>query len=257
MNQPSLLPDIAPAGHNQPPLSQLELLQQQHAILLSTADKRMANAARIPAICKDDAMAAKITDMIKLLNSARTEIGKTHEIEKAPYWNAGKVVDGVFNPVAKKLKAAAEQAGIPLTKFQMAKVAEERKLAAEQAERARLEAEKHANAGAALEQENMHAAAGVAFAEAEAYDKRADNAEAVMDAKPSELVQTRTKSGAVASVRVAWTGEITDRNKLDLDALRAYIPMDALVTAVKAFAKAEKRQITGARIFEDAKVGVR
>lgn len=256
MNQPSLLPDIAPQGHNNPP-SQLGLLQQQYTILLDVADKRMANAARIPAICKDEATAAKITDMIKLLNSCRTEVEKTHKVEKAPWLEGGRVVDDLFNPMAKKLKIAAEQAGKPLTKFQLDKAAEVRRKAEEEAEKARLEAEKHANAGAALEQENMHAAAGVAFAEAEAYDKRAESAESVMEAKPSELVQTRTKSGAVASVRVSWTGEVTDRNKLDLEALRAYLPMDALVTAVKAFAKAEKRQIAGARIFEDAKVGVR
>lgn len=266
MNQPSLQqtanlpnePNRLALGGNNPP-SQLELLQQQHAILLSTADKRMANAARIPAICKDDAMAAKITDMIKLLNSARTEIEKTHKIEKAPWLEGGRIVDGVFNPVAKKLTDAAREAGRPLTKFQLDKAAEVRRKAEEEAEKARLKAEKHANAGAALEQENMHAAAGVAFAEAEAYDKRADNAEAVMDAKPSELVQTRTKSGAVASVRMRTVGEVISVAELDLNTLRFFFSPDSLQRALDSFIRAseENRELKGAKIYETAKVSVR
>lgn len=256
MNQPSLLEPIAQAGHNSPP-SQLELLQQQHATLLDTAEKRMANAARIPHVCANDATAQKITDMIKLLNSCRSEIEKTHEIEKAPYWNAGKVVDNFFNPVAKKLKSAAEQAGKPLTNFQMAKVEESRKAAALEVERARLEAEKHANAGAALESENMHAAAGVAFAEAEAYHNRAEDAAAVQDAKPSQLVQTRTKSGAVASVRTRWVGEVTSIAELDLNTLRYFFSPDALQQALGNYIKAGHRELEGAKIYETAAVGVR
>lgn len=255
MNQPLETNRLA-LGGNSPP-SQLETLQQQHATLLDVANKRMANAARIPKVCATEDMAAKITDMIKLLNSARSEIEKTHKIEKAPWLEGGRVVDGLFNPLVKKLTDAAREAGKPLTTFQLAKAAEVRRKAEEEAERSRLEAEKHANAGAALESENMHAAAGVAFAEAEAYDKRAENAEAVQEAKPSQLVQTRTKSGAVASVRTRWVGEVTDLAELDLNTLRYFFSPDALQSALGNYIKAGHRDLKGAKIYETAAVGVR
>lgn len=252
MNEPNRLA----LGGNNPP-SQLELLQQQHATLLDVAGKRIANAARIPKVCATEDMAAKITDMIKLLNSARTETEKTHKVEKAPYLEGGRVVDGFFKPLVDKLTIAAKQAGQPLTAFQMAKVEESRKAAALEAERARLEAEKHANAGAALESENMHAAAGVAFAEAEAYDKRADDAQAMQEAKPSQLVQTRTKSGAVASVRTRIVGEVVNITELDLNTLRYFFSPDSLQQALNNYIKAGHRELKGAKIYVTETVGVR
>lgn len=251
----------APLGHNNPP-SELELLQERlqdtYAPLLEVVDKRLANAAKVPKTCDSDATAQKITDMISLLNKARQELERTHKKEKAPFWDGGKLVDNFFNRVIDKIKIAARDADKPLTKFNQEKVEKIRKEAAERAEQERIEAEKHANAAVALESEGMHAAAGVAFAEAEAYDRRADEADAVQTAKPSELVQTRTKSGAVASLRLKWKGEVENRNALDKEALWPFIHIDALNKALQNWMDTTGgREMAGAKIYESAKTGVR
>lgn len=250
----------APMGHNQPP-SEIEMLQTRlndnHSVLMQTAEKRIANAGKVPKVCKDDATAQKITDLIKLLNSVRQEMEKTHKVEKEPFLTGGRAVDGFFNTVIARIKRAADDASRPLTAFNMHKASEIKRLAAEQVEKERLEAEKHANAGHALQGEGMHAAAGVAFAEAEVYDRRADAAEEKVTAKPGQLVQTRSQTGAVASLRTKWVGTVIDRNLLDLETLRPYIHVDALATAVNAFVRAGWKQLKGAEIKEVPLTSVR
>jgi hypothetical protein len=77
------------------------------------------------------------------------------------------------------------------------------------------------------------------------------------EARPAELSRTRTETGALASLRTVWIGEIVDITALDLNQLRHHISPAALQTAINSFVKAGGRELAGAKIFEQSNVVVR
>ena len=73
------------------------------------------------------------------------------------------------------------------------------------------------------------------------------------EAKPADLVRTRTETGTMATAKSWWDFEITDARELDLESLRPFIPKAALEQALRGFIAAGGREIAGARIFEETK----
>lgn len=69
--------------------------------------------------------------------------------------------------------------------------------------------------------------------------------------KPSGLARTRGDYGSVSTLQTRWVGELRSRRDLDLEALRAFIPEDALAQAIGAFVRAGGRDLRGAAIFEE------
>jgi hypothetical protein len=82
-------------------------------------------------------------------------------------------------------------------------------------------------------------------------------------AKPAEFSRARGDLGAVASLRTFWDFRDLDRAALDLEALRAYLPQDALEKAVRAYVRANfqpghpGKQVAGVVIFENTASAVR
>lgn len=74
----------------------------------------------------------------------------------------------------------------------------------------------------------------------------------------AELSRTRG-DGSVSSIREEYTGEVADRDKLDLEALRDHIPFEALNQAVRSWVKANdaNRQLRGAMIYQQTMTMVR
>lgn len=81
-------------------------------------------------------------------------------------------------------------------------------------------------------------------------DKRAD-------ASAAELSRSRGELGSVSSLRTDWVFDSLDRQKLDLETLRAHIPVDALEQAVRSFIRAGGRDLRGVKIFETTTAVVR
>ena len=75
--------------------------------------------------------------------------------------------------------------------------------------------------------------------------------------KPAELSRTRGEVGSVASLKGRWVGDVTDRAALDLEALRHYLPVAALQTALNGFIKAGGRDLRGAVIRLEQTASVR
>lgn len=69
--------------------------------------------------------------------------------------------------------------------------------------------------------------------------------------KPAALARTRGDYGSVSTLQTRWVGELANRRELDLEAIRGFIPEDALVQAIGAFVRAGGRDLRGARIFEE------
>jgi hypothetical protein len=72
--------------------------------------------------------------------------------------------------------------------------------------------------------------------------------------KPTAADATRlTSDVGTSSTRTTWTFEITDINKIDLNAIRSHFTVDAIEKAIRSVVKAQKgaTKIEGVRVFED------
>lgn len=82
-------------------------------------------------------------------------------------------------------------------------------------------------------------------------DKQADKKEEKAGASPAELSRIRGEAGSVSSLRTFWSFRNISRGELDLEQLRAHLPIGALETAVRSFIDAGGRSLKGVEIFED------
>lgn len=128
----------------------------------------------------------------------------------------------------------------------------------ERAERDRIAVEARDKAAAAARQveETVHAghvpAVTAAVSQASALTAFANRATAAAAAPVSSMGQVKTDAGT-ASLVDNWTFDDLDVNAIDLETLRPFIPQTAIEQALRAFIKAGRRDIKGARIFNDSK----
>lgn len=235
-------------GGNLPP-DPLTILREEMAErvapLLARRKEIEARLPNVPERIDDDATAGKVADFIKVTNAAIKAAEGFRVTEKEPHLAASRAVDGFFKteltePLEKVKKALEPR----LTDYQRRKVEEERRLRIE-AERIAREA---AEAAATMQTEADLPAAIAAEEHARVATTDAVQAAREAAAKPAELSRSRGEYGAVASLRETVVGEIVDRDKLDLERLRPYLPLDGLQKAVNAFVKAGGRDLAGARI---------
>ena len=253
-------------NHNNPPPDLLvgdslrEKLQDENRDLIKRRDDLLAAAQRIPAIDSDD-IAGRVSDFVKQLTALTKAAESKRTDAKEPYLEGGRNIDGFFraitDPVARTKDAIQKRLTTYLREKEeqarLARMAEERK-AREAAEAARREAEEKAKAAA-------NAAQLDAAIEAERSAKLAEadlaKAQAAAEVKPAELSRTRGEYGSVSSLRTEWVFDNLDRAQIDLEALRPYLPGDALDRAVRAFIKAGGRELRGVNIHETTVANVR
>ena len=80
----------------------------------------------------------------------------------------------------------------------------------------------------------------------------ANKAATAASAPTSAMAKVTTDAGT-ASLRDNWTFDELDMNTIDLETLRPFIPQTAIEQALRAYIKAGRREIKGARIFNDNK----
>lgn len=246
-------------GHNQPTLR--DELAARHEDLLKRRDELLAAAERAPLAVEDEETAGKVQDFIKQIAACHKNAEAARVAEKEPHLDAGRMVDGYFKAVTEPLAKAKKAIEDRLTVYLRKKADAERR-AREEAERlAREEAQRKAReaaeAAAKLSAETDLAGAIEAEEAAKQAEANAVKAASDADAKSAELSRTRGEYGSVGSLRTFWDFEIENRNVLDLETLRPFIPLDALEKAVRGFVKAGGRSIKGARIFENTSAVVR
>jgi len=245
---------------NNPPDDQailIENLTEKHYPLIQRADQLLAAEARTPEPV-DDVTAGKISDYIKLVAAAIKSSEAARTEAKEPHLAAGRTVDSFFKAhISEPLAAVKQRTERKLTVYLQTKEAERRRAAEEEAKRLRIEAEERAKAAAAAETASQPHAAATAMDSAVAHEQAAAQADIQAHAKPAELSRTRGEVGSVASLRQVWKGEIEARAELDLEALRPYLPVAALETAINGFVKAGGRTLKGARIYQTTSATVR
>lgn len=251
-------------GHNLPdPLTILrDNLAEKAAALLARRREIEGRLPNVPARIDDDETAGKVADFVRLIAAAHKGAEALRVAEKEPHLAAGRAVDGyVKAELTDPLDRAKRSLEPRLTDWQRRKAEAERAARLEAERLAREEAERAAAAARAaadtLATEADLPAAIAAEESAALAAADADAAAKAAAAKSADLSRTRGDLGAVASLRETWVGEIEDRATLDLNALRPYLPLDALQKAVNAYIRAGGRELRGARIYLSATTVVR
>ncbi|WP_424627568.1 hypothetical protein [Bradyrhizobium sp. SYSU BS000235] len=252
-------PRLGVGGNNPPPDFSLKDLVDGLAARLD-GDHTADMTAEIEAIAKrandeptefaTDEDLAKATDIVNDAVTAFDKYDGIRKDEKDQYLKGGKIVDDYFRSPLQRLTRIKETFTDRATKYRRD---QKRKADAEAAaERDRL---------AKIAEENRIAAeTAAAFGdegEASARTDIAESLEARMeDVTPTTVETIRGSSGGSARGRTEWTYEILDFQKVDLNAIRAFIAPDAIEKALKQMAKTQKHlaKVEGVRFFEDDKV---
>jgi hypothetical protein len=189
-----------------------------------------------------EANAGEARDLIGLSKALAKDIEAKREEEKRPHIDAGRQIDATYKPI----KDAADKAADPLSKALLAHINEQKRLAAEAAEKARRMAEEEARRAAELADdpilgEDMADAAKLAGQKAEV---AAASVKTVATVKGSEGFRA-------AGVRVSYRAKVTDAAALvsyfsthpDVIAL-----CERLANAELRASKGEKNRIAGIEV---------
>jgi hypothetical protein len=260
-------------------------LKNEYGYVQESALRLIEQAKAITVIADNDDK-SKVIGLIKLLRDEAKRSTGLHEIEKAPHFRRGQGVDqfffGIVDRLWKRDKKGNDGEGDRLNKLltaydvrQLAIEEEKRKAAAleaariaqaaeaerlrkeQEAEAARLAAERarkpDTTAAKAAIAAAAEEAAMAARVEQTATAAAAEEAYMATLAAPADIMRTRAADGSLATMAKEKFVEITDRNTLDLNKLRPYLPADALVTAIRKYAESvsfsndESVQIAGAK----------
>lgn len=262
-----------------------ERLQLDYAELGRNVDALDAEAKAITEVSTPEAKEV-VVGLIKRLRDASKRVLGFHELEKMPHYRRGQGVDQYFFGLADRL-AKRGSGGRPgeadrlnglLTAYDsrvLAQKREQERLAAEaaakvarEAEEKRLREEAEARrladeaARARKPEKIAEKTAAAEEAATRASQARVEEQVAVGKAEdaridtlrtPAEQMRTRTADGTLSTMGEEKFAVIEDRQELDLNKLRPYIPQAALETALRAYANSVQYsndasvQIKGAR----------
>jgi hypothetical protein len=264
---------------------EVERLKNEYGYVQESALRLIEQAKAITVIADNDDK-SKVIGLIKLLRDEAKRSTGLHEIEKAPHFRRGQGVDqfffGIVDRLWKRDKKGNDGEGDRLNKLltaydvrqlaieeekrkataleaaRIAQAAEAERLRKEQeAEAARLAAERarkpDTTAAKAAIAAAAEEAAMAARVEQTATAAAAEEAYMATLAAPADIMRTRAADGSLSTMAKEKFVEITDRNTLDLNKLRPYLPADALVTAIRKYAESvsfsndESVQIAGAK----------
>lgn len=267
---------VAGMGHNNPP-NPIELLRDEltrnAAKLVQRRDELIAAAGRVPEAIETEEVAGRAGDFIKQLTAAHKATEAARVAAKEPHLEAGRVVDGFFKQLTDPLTQAKKAIEARLGSFLKKKADEERrkreeaaKLERDRAQREWEAAEQARKAAEALKQADLKPAAAQIVenhidAATEHEQRAVELQREAQTAKVADLSRVRGDYGSVQSLRTTPDFEVLDIHEIPLEAIRPYLPIAAIETAVRGFVKtldqatitkAEETQnviLPGVRIF--------
>lgn len=224
-------------GDNQPPLA--DRLALDHAALVKEATEAAALVPESIRAIETDEEAAAYTDTAAKIKEVLVQADAAFKIEKAPWLEGGRTVDGAF-AFRKDLEAAAGRVVDALDTYANVKLIAHRKAEAEAAALAK--------AAADAESERLRK-------EAAAFDEEPPAPVAPVYVAPAPVKSiarvVSLATGNKASASVNWTHRVTDPDKVP----RQYLMVNE--AAIKAAVKGGTRTIPGVEIFEAAKTAIR
>jgi len=242
-------------------------LAEKYRPLVLRMDEILATSATWLEV-SDEEEAKQVSDVRKGFQALIKEFDSLRLNEKAPWQGLAKVVDGFFMPKFDKLSMELRRInGLALdwankkeaaARAELERLAQvQRRLAEEALERQRAEAEKRSRQFANPNQPPPAPDYDAAVAAAASAVEAANKADKAALARPAELARVRGDLGSVTSPKRRWTGEVTDRQTLDLEALRLHLSLEDLNKAVRSWVKANTGDglapptLKGARVWQE------
>lgn len=282
MNQPAGIGDNTQASYFETETSRLK---QDYGYLEEIVAQHVAESEPITIVDSQETK-DRVTALMKKMRETWKRIEGVHEAEKAPHLERGRAADGFFFNLMERLgrrdkrakKGEGERLNDLLTDYDLRILAEEqerrRKAAEEEARRLREAAEARAKAEREAEEARLAAerarkpettaakeaiaevkedVASAARVEETVALEKAESAYIETLATPADIMRQRSSAGVTSGMATEKFREILNREELDLEKLRPYIPAAALDTALNKYAESvgysndEKVQIKGAR----------
>jgi hypothetical protein len=236
-------------------------LEAEIASLIARREQLLAGVERMPARIEDEDTEKRASDLARMLGAALTAADKTRLARNEPARMAQALINSVYSKITEPLTRARKSVLDRLTTYQRVKAEAERRRRTEEARRRAEEAERQRQAAEEASRViETDADLDVAVSTEELARQAAADAERARqatEAKLAELTRQRGDFGAVASLRTFFDFTDLDRDELDLEKLRAYLPLDALEKAVRAYIRAGGRELRGVTIFENTRTTVR
>jgi len=250
-------------GHNNPPNDPellKETLAESNAELLKRVADLVEAADRAPAVIDNQEDEDKITAYLGSIAKCEKNLEGKRVAEKEPYLTLGRVVDGFFKTKTDALAGAKKKVKPAMDARLLWKRDEKRRLDRIAAEERQELADEQAAAAAAAEAAKMPIRASELLQTAINTEASASRMAEKAEGKIS--VMSRSADGASANLRSTWKIEPTDRNKLDLEALRHHFTDDAIQKALNSLLRTmtkpvEGQPLQGARIWEHTESVVR
>lgn len=269
---------LAVAGHNEPPDTGRmvsDQLAESYSKIFGSVTLLLSEARELPGTVDDDITMGNLSSMVKRMDDTAKIIETFRVKEKEPYLRGGSAVDACFNAIKDSLAKASAVLHARVHDYNQRKLAEERRRreeaareAARVAQQARLEQERRDREAREAEEaarrarkpENVaireeaanQATASAGVAKVQTYLAEADEQAAAVAVakKPADMVRTRHDTGVMTTMAQKPHVAIDDRDKLDKDLLWPFLKEDAILSALKMWAKTKnhKTPMDGATI---------
>lgn len=235
------------------PLLTADQLKDEYKHIDEAIAKLEAEASIIPNVVEDDEDLAASTKIVVDLTKYSRRCGIINLEASKPYRDATDLINDHFKRgYIARLTLVKDRLEKGNTLYLRAKARrEQERRDAEAAEAKRLADEAAAKAAEAVKAGDVKVATA-AVTQSNALSDFAARAESKASATTSSMATTRTEGGT-ASLVDHWTFEDLDANHIDLEALRPFFTQTAIEQALRAYIKAGRREITGARIFNDSR----
>lgn len=243
----------AVTGGNNPPTFK-ETMAEKYGSVFAALEPLADMADEAPEKITGPDELAKVSDIVRGARKLFNEVEEIRTKEKQPFLDGGKEVDGFFGAKKEAIKRVVDAMQKRADVYQAEVDAAARREAARKAGEAQEEADRQrAIAEAEVARNRPVAAANHAEKAADA-QRTADTAAAATQASAADVTRLRT-DGGTTSATTEWLFEIEDYAKVDLNAVRAYIPRERVEMAIKGFLKINKNMVplAGILIFSRTK----
>lgn len=248
-------------GHNRAP-SDMEIMAEQfserYENLLREVGDLIIRVNNAPKIIEDEKMADYFTVFSKNCHVKIKELETVRVLEKNPYLEKSRIVDGYFKTIQDKLENAKRILQKPLDTYLIEKARVEREARQAEAQRLREEADARAAEAVALAEANKGTQSEREMIKAVRTENAASEMEQAIQAAPMGAGGAhRSISGVTAALRTVWVGEVNDLSDIDLNKLKSFFTLAEVQKAVNGFVRAGGRELKGVHIYEKSETVVR
>lgn len=243
-------------GGNNPPTFK-ETMAEKYGSVFAALEPLADMADEAPEKIAGPDELSRVSDIVRAARKLFNEVEEIRTKEKQPFLDGAREVDGFFSTKKDAIKRVVDAMQKRADAYQAEVDRLARAEAARRAREAQEEADRQRALAAAEAARNRPLAAHGHTAKAEIAEARAEDAAAALQASAADVTRIRSEGGTT-SVTTEWLFEIEDYSKVDLNAVRAYLPRERVELAIRSFIKINKDTVplAGVRIYPKVKARI-